>query len=177
MSSKDNAAISKLAKVFRKLGANDPEGWAKSQVSEGIPQLARFAFLKAAWQEIVDDADASWISSDVEEYEQRPDAPYSGAGRALKRMKQLGVNENDIVDLVRAKQANLLFNFCSLLDGASIPEFMEEIESQVAWVLMNIPESGVEEPKAIGGLLESVLETDPSGREMRPRPESPKRKT
>jgi hypothetical protein len=39
-----------LAATFRKLGARDPEGWADSQVEEGIPQLARYLFLRQAWR-------------------------------------------------------------------------------------------------------------------------------
>jgi hypothetical protein len=32
----------RLTEQFRAFGASDPEGWAESQVEEGIPQYARF---------------------------------------------------------------------------------------------------------------------------------------
>ena len=35
--------------LFRRLGAPSPSDWAHSQVTEGVPQLARFIFLKQAW--------------------------------------------------------------------------------------------------------------------------------
>ena len=41
-----------LTEIFRKLGAEDPEDWARSQIREGIPQLARFLFLREAWRSI-----------------------------------------------------------------------------------------------------------------------------
>jgi hypothetical protein len=37
-----------LTKVFDKFGARDPRAWAKSQLTEGIPQLQRFLFLPQA---------------------------------------------------------------------------------------------------------------------------------
>jgi len=37
-----------LTALFQKLGARHPEGWARSQIKEGIPQLARFLFLRQA---------------------------------------------------------------------------------------------------------------------------------
>ena len=77
----------------------------------------------------------------------------------------MGVNTNDINDIVRGKQAELLFSLCYLLDDpGDLPDEVKEI----AWCLVQIDESG--RPIArIGGLHESVLETDPTGREMRPR--------
>ena len=38
-----------LTAVFEALGADDAEGWIKSQLEEGIPQLHRFLFLAKAW--------------------------------------------------------------------------------------------------------------------------------
>ena len=54
--------IEQLTELFRKLGADDPEGWAGSQVREGFPQLARFLFLRQAWRKIVGKHDETWIS-------------------------------------------------------------------------------------------------------------------
>ena len=56
---------SRLADIFRRLGADDPVGWARSQVDEGIPQLARFAFLKDAWAHVLDEDDATWIDREI----------------------------------------------------------------------------------------------------------------
>mgnify|MGYP001074943207 CR=1 FL=1 len=51
-----------LLAIFRKLGADDPESWARSESEEGIPQLARFVFLRQAWRNcVIDDGDLGWI--------------------------------------------------------------------------------------------------------------------
>ena len=41
---------------------NDPESWASSQVEEGIPQLARYLFLRQAWGCVVREDDPSFRS-------------------------------------------------------------------------------------------------------------------
>lgn len=51
-----------LTALFRKLGARDPAAWVRSQISENIPQLARFLFLRQAWKLVVNDSDSSWIA-------------------------------------------------------------------------------------------------------------------
>lgn len=166
-----SSKIRKLAKLFERLGTDDPEGWARSQVKEGIPQFARFVFLKAAWEEVVGPGSDQWIEGRISDWRQTPDAPYAGAGRALHRLLKLGANKHDLTDLVRAMQAELLFSICSLLDGASVPTFLDETMPEVNWMLMHVPEDGGDDPQQVGGLHESVLETDPLGREARPLPE------
>src|SRR5262249_25800627 len=48
-----------LTELFRKLGADDPAGWARSQIREGIPQLARYLFLRQAWRQVLGPDDHS----------------------------------------------------------------------------------------------------------------------
>jgi hypothetical protein len=157
--------VKKLTAIFRKLGARNPEEWASSQIEEEIPQLARFLFLKQAWGAVLSDADTEWIDASIASAERRPDQPYAGVGHGLKRLLAAGAAREDITDVVRGMQAELLFNFCYLLeDPGDLPEEVAEIQ----WALIQLSEEG--RPLAqIGGLHESVLETDPTGREMRPR--------
>jgi hypothetical protein len=161
----DETAIAELAKRFEALGAPDPRGWASSQVREGLPQLARYLFLRQAWRHVVPDDDASWIASEMAGAERNPSASLAGAGRALARLKAAGAGDRDLTDLVRGKQAELLFALCYLLEDPAI----EEPEGQdVLWALVQVTAEG-EVLGPIPGLHESVLETDPTGREMRPR--------
>jgi hypothetical protein len=61
-------------------------------------------------------------------------------------------------------QWQLLFRLCYLLDD---PGDVEDEVRDVTWRLFQVDENN--KPVAIiGGLHESVLETEPSGREMRP---------
>jgi len=157
--------LEELTALFRTLGANDPEGWARSQVEEGIPQLARFLFLRQAWRRIVNEDDSSWIDARITRSEKRPDEPYAGVGHALKKLRARGATDEEVVDLVRGMQAELLFSLCYLLED---PGDVEPEIANVLWTLAQVDEAG-NVLGGIGGLHESVLETDPTGREMRPR--------
>jgi hypothetical protein len=84
---------------------------------------------------------------------------------ALRSLRAKGATDAELVDLVRGMQAELLFGICYLLNG---PDELEPEVSEVDWGLFLIEESGVPGAR-IAGLHESVLETDPTGREMRPR--------
>ena len=50
LSAEDRRRAEALAETFRRLGAGDPEAWALSEVEDGIPQLARFIFLRRLWR-------------------------------------------------------------------------------------------------------------------------------
>ena len=154
-----------LSALFAKLGAPDPEGWARSEVVEGIPQLARFLFLRQAWRLVVREDDSTWIERSIAHVKTHPDEPYSGVGHALKKLRALGAGDQEITDLVRGMQAKLLFGLCYLLED---PGDIEPEVKDLAWALVQVDKDG-NLMGSIGGLHESVLETDPTGREMRPR--------
>ncbi len=154
-----------LAALFRKLGARDPEGWARSQVEEGFPQVARFLFLRQAWRQIVAEGDSTWIGNLIQRAQAHPDEPYAGVGHALKKLRSRGATDEEITDVVRGMQAELLFSFCYLLED---PGDIEAEVADVAWTLVQVDDDG-NVLCNIGGLHESVLDTDPTGREMRPR--------
>lgn len=154
-----------LMAVFRRLGARDPEGWARSQIAEGINQLARYLFLRQAWGLVVDESDADWIERHIKRAEAKPREPYAGVGLALKALRARGAEGDEILDLVRGVQAELLFDLCYLLDEGGDHE-AEALG--VEWGLVEIDQEGRPRER-IDGLHESVLGTDPTGRELRPR--------
>lgn len=149
-----------LTRIFRKLGAQDPAGWAGSQVREGIPQLARFVFLRQAWSGVLAEEDHGWIAQSLR---LDPRTPGGGIAPALKRLKALGASDQDLTTVARVMQWELLFHLCYLLDdpGDLPPEVRD-----MAWRLFQVDDDG-NPIVAIGGLHESVLETEPSGREIR----------
>ena len=158
--------VHELTALFEKLGAREPESWARSQLDEGIPQLHRFLFLRQAWSRIVRESDTDWIQFEVVRAQQHPDEPYAGVGHALRRCVDKGVSAQDLTDIVRGKQAEFLFHLCYLLDD---PSFTEKELSDLGWGLFEVDMDGNPIPPGIGSLHESVLDTDPTGREMRPR--------
>ena len=128
-----------------------------------IDQLAkRFAALGAP--DPAGRADPDWIAAEMAAARRDPSAPYAGVGLALEPLKGAGASDRDLTDLVRGRQAEL-FSLCYLLEDPKI----DEPESQdVLWLLLQITEEG-EIVGPMSGLHESVLEADPTGREMRPR--------
>lgn len=156
--------LSELAALFRKLGAPDPGQWARSQRDEGIDQVARFVFLRQAWKLVVPPDDASWIDQTLAGEQPGRSEPCSGLGPALKRLLAAGADREDIHEVVRVMQYELLASLCYLLEDPG------ELERQVAdltWQLVRTNADG-EAVGPIDGLHESLLELDPSGREMRP---------
>jgi hypothetical protein len=160
-----SAKLARLTKLLEVAGAPDPASWAQSEVDEDIPQLARFLFLRQAWRRIIVDGDTTWIELEISGAERSPLAPGAGLGHSLKRLMSSGANKQDLTEVARAAQWQLLFGLCYQLSDPSIDE--PELE-QVVWQLFEVSEDGVP-GRPIGGLHESVLETDPTGREMRPK--------
>lgn len=159
--------VHELTGLFRRLGAKAPAEWAESQLHEGIPQLARFLFLRQAWKRIVPEDDPSWIDANIDFARREPDAPYAGAGHTLASLRERGATDREVTELVRSMQAEFLFGLCQLLEDPGIEE--PEL-ADTAWGLFLLDDA--DRPTIeIGGLHESVLSTDPSGREARPRPE------
>jgi hypothetical protein len=149
-----------LSELFRKLGAPMPGGWARSQIREGLPQLARYLFLRQAWRLVVSRGDEGWISKMRPKH---PDQPGGEFGQAIDRLLAAGARAEDLT-IVRIAQWALLSGLCMLLDdpGALEPEIAD-----MEWQLFQVDENG--NPIApIGGLIGSLLLTGPTGREMRP---------
>ncbi len=158
----DDVDIRDLASRFRALGARDPEQWARSQVTEGINQMARYLFLRQAWRGVVAENDAAWIDRQIETAAAAPTAPFAGVGHAAKSLRDRGATDAELSTLVRWVQARALFDLCYLLED---PGTLEPDAADVAWRLFTVDADG-KPIEPIGGLHESVLETDPMGREV-----------
>lgn len=149
----DQTELERLTADFARLGAQDPELWAHSQLSEGIPQLARFVFLKGAWDSIVDAHDDSWM-------DRHASAENADVGfRPLGRLLVAGVDRGDLHEVVREMQQGLLFSLCYMLgdSGAVVGNDV------VKWAFFELDDDG-NPLDPIHGLHESVIETDPANR-------------
>ena len=103
--------LDELTRIFRELGADDPEAWAQSLVKEGNLHLHRFFALRQAWKLVGDENDDSWIEGILADGESNGMA----IGRILERLLTLGVDRTEILDLVREKHYEALFSLCYLL--------------------------------------------------------------
>ena len=97
----DPAELQRLTEVFRRIGARDPESWARSQLAEGIPQLAVFCFAKSLWDGVIPEGDAGWIDHEIAWARSRPRDPCTQSGAALEEMLAKGVSREAITYLVR----------------------------------------------------------------------------
>ena len=157
--------LGELTALFKELGAPDAEQWAASEVAEGIPQLLRFLFLKNAWSNVAEEGKHQWITEAIDRARKFPQEPYAGLGIALASCKAKGVTSEELTDIARCLQAAMLFRLAYLVDGPPDRGPLEDL----GWGLFQVDENGKPFGKQIGGLHESVLDTDPTGREMRPR--------
>jgi hypothetical protein len=151
-----------LTELFQRLGARNPAAWAHSQVHESLPQLARFLFLREAWRLVVNDGNYDWISTASQ---MNSAEPGGDLGPAVARLLLAGCQEGDLTRVVRIMQWRLLSGLCLLLDD---PGNLENEVGSVAWRLFQVDEDG-HPTVPICGLIESVLETEPNGTEMRPK--------
>jgi hypothetical protein len=156
--------IPELTALFEKLGAKDPSGWATSQITEGIPQLHRFLFLRQCWSHIIEEKQVGWIDYHIRDAEENPQGSYAGMGAALKRAVAAGVSRHDLAEVARGVQAELLSQLCYLLDDNGLAE---PVPKGVGWGLFQTDDDG-NAIAPIYSLHESVLDTDPTGREMKP---------
>lgn len=131
-------AAEALRDQFQRLGADEPEQWARSEVSEAIPQLARFAFLRAVWREV-----ESWRDPE------RMQALLPDATEDCRRAAHL----------MAARAAfEVALGVVQLLDDE---EDIAATEPLPGWQLVETTPDGARTGRMISGLHESVLETDP----------------
>lgn len=153
-------SIPELTALFERLGARDAESWATSQVTEGISQLHRFLFLRQCWAHVIGEEQVGWVDYHIEQADEHPRDPFAGMGAALKRAVAAGVTREDLSQIARGVQAELLCQLCYMLEdnGLSEPEL-----KGVGWGLFQTDEDG-NAVAPIYSLHESVLDADPSGR-------------
>ncbi|MFI2764775.1 hypothetical protein ACH5A3_39050 [Streptomyces echinatus] len=141
------AAAESLRAQFSALGVTDPLDLIKSEVIEDLPQLARFVLLRSLWHGVID----SW--TEPGSLDQLP---------AAQRLRAAGANLEDLVRLVRAVAYEAVF---ATLDELDADGDVNASGVEAGWVVMELAEDGSPTGRAMSGLHEDFLSTDPSGRE------------
>lgn len=155
-----------LIALFTTLGARSPEQWVSYVRSDPEPALVQYLFMKQAWEQVIGDGQVTWIDEEIKRSIDQPNEPFSGLGQALNRMLAAGASRDDIAEVGRCLQAQLLFHLCYLLDG---PSYETPGLEHIQWGLFRTDEDEVPYGDSIGGLNQLVLKTDPTGREMMPK--------
>jgi hypothetical protein len=139
----------KLRNVFADLGADDPEGWARSEVSEDIAQLARFIAVRTLWRDTIN----VWSEKSL------------NSNAAASRLLARGADAADLVRLARAAAYQAVFGVLYRLAGeGSDYELEDRVENLPGWRLMETVNDSLT-GRDVGGLHESILTMDPSGNE------------
>ncbi|MER6445373.1 hypothetical protein [Streptomyces venezuelae] len=137
-----------LQERFAELGADEPQGWALSQMAEGIPQMARYLVLRRLWSEAVN----QW------------EEPSSiDAIPAANRLLAAGADRSDLARVARAAAFEAIASALNVLDEGYASDLDDD--SLPGWSLQETTGDGSPTGRSIGGLHESLLETDPSGNE------------
>jgi hypothetical protein len=142
----DRAAALVLRDRMAALGAEDPESWARSEVSEGIPHQARFLILRRLWRDV-----DRWAAPDA--LDRLP---------AARRLLDAGVDRTDLVGVVRAAAFEAVLDVVVAIDEGHDPEAPEDCPG---WQLVETDADGNPTGREVGGLHEDFLTVDPSGQE------------
>ncbi|MFD9561739.1 hypothetical protein [Streptomyces sp. NPDC059994] len=147
LDSRRSAAAESLRAQFEALGAADAEEWAKSEIREDLPHLARFMLLRSLWRGPID----GW--ADAGAFDQLP---------AAQRLLAAGADSQDLVRLARAVAYEAVF---ATLDELGAGSDVNVPGIDVGWVVMETGEDGSPTGRALSGLHEDLMTMDPSGRD------------
>jgi len=129
-----------LRDTFARLAADEPEAWARSEIDENIAQLGRFIFLRAVWNEIERWRDREAVSRFCE----------GASDEAI-----------EVAARVAARAAfDVAAGIVQLIDDE---QDLESSDQWPGWLLIECSAEGKPTGRVLGGLHESLLETDPRG--------------
>ncbi|MER5312770.1 hypothetical protein ABT034_33930 [Streptomyces sp. NPDC002773] len=140
------AAAESLRTQFEALGAPDAPAWARSEIDENRPQLARFVLLRSLWRGPID----GW--SDPGALEQVA---------AARRLLEAGADREDLVLLTRAIAYEAVF---AVMDELDCGGDVNVSGVHAGWSVMETGEDGRPTGRPLLGLHEDLLTLDPSGR-------------
>src|SRR4051794_6988278 len=159
----------RMITLMEALGAEDAEDWVRSEINEGIPQMATFILLRGLWKAIDDWRDRSegYVPGMIENAQSDPTDAFADAGLAMQRMVEVGVSPRDIGAVARMVAYETAFVVLNRIDECY--DYETDIEGDLpGWRLMETTPEGELTGREIGGLHESLLGLDPSGLEDRP---------
>jgi hypothetical protein len=144
--------LTELTERLRVAGARDPQSWALSEVREDIAQMTRFLFLRGVWRRMQSCADEALTSS---------------LGNKLRRD---GAGEDDLHEFVQQALGRLAFDVLYLIDEPAGTSWGSRPERDVGnddrrWKLTEVEPDGRPTGRDVGGLHESLSDSDPAGQE------------
>jgi hypothetical protein len=144
VTSSDDARAA-LTQRMTELGAPEPDSWASSEISEGIPQQARYLVLRRIWAKAL--------------------TPWRDAGMLLRNetLAQLlsrGADQELLAEAVRGVVFDAVIDVVMTIDEGYDPDAPDDAPG---WTLVETSSEGSATGRNVGGLHESLLEVDPHG--------------
>ena len=154
-----------LVERFRARNCDNPEDWARSEISENFAQFARFLILQNLWYEQIEswvDNPDRWIkgclrgASSIECLREAPSiAVFAEAAAALRRLQQAGAATADPAAVARYVAYSTAFGVLNRID-----EGRDHYagDGNPGWKLMETDPEDKLTGRDVGGLHESLLE-------------------
>lgn len=124
-------------------GAKNPSSWASSEVTEGLPQFARFLILKSLFDIAKSTDDNIAMAAD---FDDELDEKYNTIKNA--------VGEEKLLSFLTAYSKGIIYNVIGLLDEGN----QESDRDKISWTLMKTDENFESTGQIIQGLHEDFLE-------------------
>ncbi|WP_433398372.1 hypothetical protein [Streptomyces sp. CA-146814] len=150
--------LDRLTALFRALGADDDApDWAESEAEEGLPQLARYRFLRTVWQDV--DAWTTEAPRWVSAY--RSDGVAAGA---VDRALAAGLTPEDLGELAREVARETAFGVLYALADPADGSLPAEVEEQLpGWRLAELDSAGEPTGRHLEALHEDFAGLEPKG--------------
>ena len=144
--------LAELTERLRLAGAADPQSWALSEISEDIAQLTRFLFLRGVWRRMRSCADDALASPLADE------------------LRRDGASEDHLREFTQRALGDLAFSLLYFIDEPDGTSWGTPPEHDVAdgdrrWLLAEVEPGRRPTGRDVGGLHESLSDTDPAGTE------------
>jgi hypothetical protein len=147
-----------LTAKFTTLGASDPENWARSELTENIPQLTRFLILRSILQRHI----LPWTTHTADRLQQLASLPSTeqnnlaaAAGAAIEKIGTTKISQADLGVFAAAVALETAFNILNTIDEGHDPDAGDD---SPGWTLMETSPDGVLTGREVGDLHESLFE-------------------
>lgn len=141
----DEDALAALTRRMAELGAPEPDGWASSEIREGVPQQARYLVLRRIWANTL----LPWR-----------DPGMLRRNEALAQLLDRGADQELLAEALRGVVFNAVSDVIAIIDEGCDPEAPDNAPG---WILAETDGGGNVTGREVGGLHESLLEVDPNG--------------
>jgi hypothetical protein len=141
----DDEILAALTQRMAELGASQPGSWASSEITEGIPQQARYLVLRRIWANVLQ----PWR-----------DPAQLRRNEALVRLVDQGADPELLAEALRGVVLRAVGDVIVTIDEGFN---LDAPDNAPGWALMEIDCDGRPTGREVGSLRESLLSVDPHG--------------